>query len=425
MQEYKIGFYFLLLQILICFVRTSIQSSLEEKQEEDIPQCVVDVIKLFFPIHGSIFVSLPTGRNSSDSQVNRRLKRYVYEQKFSCSDKFSHAKNYSSLSGESLDKFRNTCDRFFTPKLKQVPTIRNTSYSGLQNKIIQSIHSTYAWTVTVDTLTSDYRYFYEHFDGFVFILLESNFREDVLRQKAIMQNLSIRKAKVIIIIFGYLKFQNFLFITLDQFSLYETMVIRPVENGTIQILTWSYYICGNFIGGINFLGTCKEANLFPNTIKIPKPPKSYPGCALQLTNNNNPPFIVTSSHKRTVGGIEHKIIKIILSYFNFKVGNLKFEVLRRRQFLGSFNDYRMTHYIDPLAYMERYYTIRYYWFVPRAESSPHLTSLTRVFTSDTWMCVLLAMFLFSLSLKFLDIFRSTDYSQCFLSTYFYFSKYFR
>ncbi|KAJ9600972.1 hypothetical protein L9F63_000867 [Diploptera punctata] len=320
------------------------------------------------------------------------------------------------MTGELLEGIKGICNQFFKPERKCPSAIRNTSYGEAQNRIIKFIQSLESWTITVETLTSGYRYYYEKFDAFIFILLAKDFRNEVDRQRNIMQNLSIRNAKVLVIILGYVEIINYIFVVMEEFSLYESLVIRPDQYDSVEILTWNYTSCGNFLGHISFLGTCREINLFPNILKIPQRPNMYRNCNMQMSTFHNPPFTITSTHHRLVDGIEFRLIKIISTHLNFDVVNAHFRALCRRQIIGFAFDYRLKYYVNPITYMQRYYTMRYTWFVPRAESFPHISSLTRVFKPDTWACVLLSMILVTLALKILSMVNSTEYVAFFLNT---------
>ncbi|KAJ9598977.1 hypothetical protein L9F63_010571 [Diploptera punctata] len=114
-------------------------------------------------------------------------------------------------------------------------------------------------------------------------------------------------------------------------------------------------------------------------------------------------------------GFELKLIEIVASHLNLDISNsTDYMSLRHRVWFQD--DPSARNPLDPITYMERYYTIKYTWFVPRAESQTHLSSLTRVFTLNTWVCILLTMVVVSLSLKILNVPISSGYSEHILNT---------
>ncbi|KAJ9598976.1 hypothetical protein L9F63_010570 [Diploptera punctata] len=131
--------------------------------------------------------------------------------------------------------------------------------------------------------------------------------------------------------------------------------------------------------------------------------------------NHNPPFITFPGGKMAKDGIELKIIEIAASHLNLDINNSTNQI-SLRQSVWFQDDPTVYNFIDPITYMERYYTIKYTWFVPRAEIRPRLSSLTRVFTLNTWVCILYTMVVVSLSLKIFNAPKSSGYSEHFLNT---------
>ncbi|KAJ9597150.1 hypothetical protein L9F63_026960 [Diploptera punctata] len=284
------------------------------------------------------------------------------------------------MSRELLDAFKHSCRTFIKSDWKYVSVFSNILFSDVKSKIIRSLHAAHLWTLTVDTLTSGYNYFYEKFD--------------------------------VVIILGQLETPAHLLGFLDDFSLLESMIILPEQNGTLQIITLNYDRCGIIVRSspVKFLATCKVANLFPTSLKIPQRPKMYRNCSFVLPDVHDPPFTISAALGKVVGGIEFKIIQIIASYLGFNVRHLYFDYgpLRRKEILGFLYDFTIYPYLDPSTFMERYYTMKYTWFVPRAELCRPVSILTRVMNSDIWKYVLLSMFSIYLTLKTIHFFYSIE-----------------
>ena len=209
--------------------------------ELEIAQCAMDIMTLFFPTNGSIFVTISAQQNHTSLEPDHL--------RFTCSENETiNVENCCSLSGKLLEEFQKVCNRFFKPEWNCSAAIKNTTHNEAQNTILETIHSAHSWTLTVETLTSGYRYYYEKFNGFIFILVANEFRDEVDRQRQIMQNPSIRCAKILVIILGYVKIPHYLLVVLEAFSLYESLIFKPDKYGTLQIITFHIHVAATSLG---------------------------------------------------------------------------------------------------------------------------------------------------------------------------------
>ncbi|KAJ9581371.1 hypothetical protein L9F63_023447 [Diploptera punctata] len=325
-------------------------------------------------------------------------------------------RKYYMLSGLLLHTHQTTCNHNRTPEQKKPSYLKNTSYSNIQNKMLEYIHFKQSFTIIIrDDVNSLYNYIFQKFDGFIFILFGDNLINDIKRHTSIMQNISVPKARFLVIILGISPNIKAVFNFLDEFSLYETIVIHQ-EKEHFKLLSWSYDNCGNF-KDIVFLGTCTLLKNYAKSFHIPQRPKLYNNCSFQLFGYEDPPFSINSrKHNLVTGSIIFKLLKLIVPHLNFTINFLTSKrEFQRRTTVGY--PYDIRKYLHPLFFSERYYTEQYTWFVPRVKPNPQWISPTHVFNFDTWVCVLLFLAIMSIYFKFFHFFQSTDFIKCFLNTY--------
>ncbi|PSN47480.1 hypothetical protein C0J52_13568 [Blattella germanica] len=113
-------------------------------------------------------------------------------------------------------------------------------------------------------------------------------------------------------------------------------------------------------------------------------PKRFDGCKLQLVGIDNPPYSIMKSNKKVSNGIEYKVAKEISSYLGFNVTYGSFSSITKYQIITGIEDEFVVH---PLTYMPRYYTVEHRWYVPFAGTQPRWSNITRVFTTDIWLCI--------------------------------------
>ena len=138
--------------------------SLDPSEEVEIAKCAIDIMTVFFPKNGSVFVLVPALQNHTHLQMhNHRFPRSTEMKNMCSNDGIIDTKKFNNLTGRSLEDFKGVCNQFFKPEWNCSSAIRNTTYSQAQDRIIEAVHSQEAWTVTMETLTSGYRYYYEKF----------------------------------------------------------------------------------------------------------------------------------------------------------------------------------------------------------------------------------------------------------------------
>ncbi|KAJ9598933.1 hypothetical protein L9F63_010527 [Diploptera punctata] len=321
---------------------------------------------------------------------------------------------YLNFTRESLEEFKEFCTIHFEPWLTFNVLSSNIPFSEHQNKILEMIHSAQSYSLMVSSLTSDYLFTFETFDGFVIIMNPDEFLDDIKRIKQLMFNLSLRNAKVIIVILGIPRSLNFAFFLVDFFSLYEAIIIVKDNNGDLKLMTWAYDTCGHFKEPV-YLGFCRTDVV--NISKFPTRPKIFKNCNFQYSPTDDFPFSMYDFTKPTVvkEGIELILLKIISSQLGFSIVYFNLTnvaTFRNKESIGG------TWYCagrdSCLPFMVRYYTQSFWWYVSRAKNRPHWTNVLRVFDLYIWVLIILSLIFVSLSLKFLNILRSFNLGKCIL-----------
>ena len=195
------------------------------------------------------------------------------------------------------------------------------------------------------------------------------------------------------------------------FSVFEVVILYEKNKDNIEILSWRPDECGNFIHEIN-LGQCRDIVHLRKLIKIPDRPRKFKNCNLIVYGSSNPPFSISNRHGDISGGIAFKLITDISTYLNFEIRKWDSRTFKRKDFIGF--DYNPHDFLNPLIYCVPYYSERFTWFVPRAESQPQWSSVTRVFKTDTWVCMLVALVIVSIFLKLTSFLEFGDISKCLL-----------
>ncbi|KAJ9598973.1 hypothetical protein L9F63_010567 [Diploptera punctata] len=297
-----------------------------------------------------------------------------------------------------------------------VPPVRNISHSDIENNVIKYIHNVTKWRLTIEAFNS-YRnkYVMYKFDGFILMMLATNLKNDVHRHTILKTCLSLPEAKILIIILGVTKDLTVLLDYLNEFSLIETIVMTyENETGEIEILTSSPNDCGN-VEQLIKMGFCKEGKTYLNLNLLPKKSNIFKNCTLSIMGTNEPPFF-TDGNNHILNGITLQLIGSISDHLGFVINDNSYSRNIRRSNIILFDHY-FDYILNPYIIGVRYYTESYMWFVPKAELHPRWSSLTRVFKTDTWVCVMIIIIAVSLSLQKLATNVSLDFSKWFLNTW--------
>ncbi|KAJ9588103.1 hypothetical protein L9F63_018530 [Diploptera punctata] len=67
--------------------------------------------------------------------------------------------------------------------------------------------------------------------------------------------------------------------------------------------------------------------------------------------------------------------------------------------------------------MSRYYTKTYTWVVPRSESRPHWSNITKVFKLNTWLFIVLSLIFVSASMKYINTSNRIDIFKCIFTSW--------
>ncbi|KAJ9580702.1 hypothetical protein L9F63_024122 [Diploptera punctata] len=261
-------------------------------------------------------------------------------------------------------------------------------------------------------LSSNDGYTFHQFQGFIFILLQNNLFD--IKYSRIMSNLSLPKARILVIVLGITTNKQIVFDFLVEFSLHKAVVLLQNEIEDFEILSWSRDDCGDF-KNITFLTSCNQVSKTFDMQRVIERPKTYKGCTFNLLGIHEPPFCVRNKLEFVTSGIELKLLQYIASHFNFSIIQYSAEYFYRKNLISFGINIHFP--ISTSLFVETYYTQTYTWFVPRVRSHPHSSNVTRVFKMDTWACILFSLIIVTALLKFLDIFHCEDTIKCFLNTW--------
>ncbi|KAJ9576764.1 hypothetical protein L9F63_025345 [Diploptera punctata] len=258
---------------------------------------------------------------------------------------------------------------------------------------------------------------FHHFDGFIIVLLEQDFSPFLPdRFPDLMYNSYIRKMKIIFVILGKPNSLEPLVVFVERYSLYQAIVLIKDEfSDEINIFIWYSGNCGD-MSNITLLHTCKKGETLEESMfESIKRPTDFENCTILEIVPNDPPFSYQAEYNGTTirEGSDVSIVEIIASHFGFNlIYNMAVDKPRFRIEYGN----PITK-INQIAHMKRYCTKMFTWFVPRAQSNPRISSLTRVYSSLVWICVLLVLVFVSSFLKYLGAFGSSDISENILSSF--------
>ncbi|KAJ9580701.1 hypothetical protein L9F63_024121 [Diploptera punctata] len=312
----------------------------------------------------------------------------------------------------NLINYRNHCFSFLNQKWNLKSRAEVSLHSSVQN-IIKSIHTIRTWPIMLKDATDYDGYIFHQFQGFIFILLENNLLD--MKDNKIMSNLSLPKARILVIVLGVTTNIQIVFDFLVEFSLHKAVVLLQNKGEKLEILSWSRDDCGDF-KNITFLTSCNDVSETNLVHQIIERPKTYKGCRWHLYAIHEPPFNVKNELEFVTSGIELELLGYVASHFNFTVEQpSSYEHFIRKNLIlfGSNANFP----ISTSLFAEIYYTQTYTWFLPRVGVQPHWSNVTRVFKVETWACVLFSLIIVSAFLKVLNIANREDTVTCFLNTW--------
>ena len=390
-------------------------NTFKNENKENNAKCVVDIFRHYLPRNGKIFISFASFQQTSQNLTmsSTRVPRSIQNQSNTCTST-SYLPEHTTIPSKHNLGWKNYLEEAVRMECIYTPPARNTTLNDMINYVIENIHTLTSWNVIVDDQISHCNYDYLEFDGFIFIL-DARDEGAIYVHSDIMTNLFLHKARVIIIILGRARNLENVFRFLTHYSLKKSIIIHQDEGEQLYIIHRSHDYCGNFKEMFS-IGYCNKSKYIKIKDENHMDLKIYKKCQLLLLGENNPPFSVVKEYNMNLtDGIELKLLSIIASHLNFELQN------------NDFSNYKITDRIHvgrvpqihghtyTVQYMERYYTERYTWIVPRAESHPQWSSLTRVFKSEICICVLISLSLVSLVLRYLDCKKNNDISLCFVN----------
>ncbi|KAJ9588099.1 hypothetical protein L9F63_018526 [Diploptera punctata] len=335
-------------------------------------------------------------------QITSRTKRSIRNVSTVCSSEsnFFEDQNFEFNRTRFLQRLSNFYDTFQCVFQLE---FNNNFYKDVESKILKNIHSVSSWTITVDDLKSSCRHESEKFDAFVFVIPGKRL-EHINKNRIIMSNLSLQKAKIMIIILGTTSDISRVFIFLNKFSLRNSLVLYHDRNKYLKLLTWPSDECGN-LKPSPIYSDCIRNKYISNQVRTKKVNKSIRKCVFHIRGVQNPPFSVNTISNTVIDGIELKLISIIAKKLDIEIKNSTNNggTPRNIILLG----YPLGNYgTDTIKYMSRYYTETYMWVVPRSASHPHWSNITNVFKLKTWLFILLSLIFISVSMKYVSTFNN-------------------
>ncbi|KAJ9588098.1 hypothetical protein L9F63_018525 [Diploptera punctata] len=374
------------------------QANMGSFLEDDLIECIGDISNNFLPKEGNILIT--TTYNTTNiyhpQQVILRTKRSIPNVPTICSHERNSFKNPERNRTKYIQRMKRfNYDHKFQCDFKL--DFKNSFYKGIESKILKNIHSISSWTITVDDLKSNCSHESERFGAFIFIIAGENLLY-IQSNQILMSNLSLQKAKIMIIILGTTSDINRVFIFLNKFSLRNSLVLYHDKNEYLKILTWPSDDCGN-LKPSPIYSSCVKNKYILNQITTQKVNKSIRKCQFYLRNRHNPPF---SIHTDIVtAGIDLKVILIIANKLDIEI---KFDEENVAPLRNMFILSRPSglHSTETIKYMPRYYTETYMWVVPRSASHPHWSNITNVFKLKTWLFILLSLIFISTTMKYVS-----------------------
>ncbi|KAJ9580703.1 hypothetical protein L9F63_027550 [Diploptera punctata] len=340
-----------------------------------------------------------------------RIKRSYSEPSLDCSHQgFAHIFKFQST-------FQYDCDDFLHQKFNLNTPSTISFHSEVQN-IVKCIHTITNWTVMLTDFENFRGYAFHHFEGFIFILLEDTLDQyEIQHFNTFMNNISLPKARVLVIVLGITTNVQNISNFLDYFSLLGAAVLLQNFHEKMQILTWTSDECGNF-KEFTFHAPCSKVLQMPDTFEKVQDSKTYRDCTLHAIGLHDPPFSARNT-REAESVVELMLLRYVASKFNFSIEH-HLDItnsLSAKSIVYSGRDVSLNFPIPSSLFVQRYYTQTYTWFVQRVKNQPHWSNVTRVFRLDTWACVLFSLIIVSVLLKSLDIFNREDTVKCFLITW--------
>ncbi|KAJ9600257.1 hypothetical protein L9F63_009433 [Diploptera punctata] len=287
------------------------------------------------------------------------------------------------------------------------PPNRGIFFSHIQDKIMKNIQESQKSPIILTGKMSLSQLTFYDLDGILLVCLGEDL--ELSRISDVMRNMSARNFKIIFVILGKTKLLKDLYQFFHSYSFYKfSVIIQNYINGNFELLTWKYDSCGNLLTS-PIMHSCNNEESFHNwSISFPEIPKKFKQCNLTIVLKYNPPFILEKFHSDPKDGIDIQLIYIIASHLGLVV---KFDA-NLRGIIDFLQDIKYT-----ITYMERYYTEEYAWYVPRASSHPRVSNLTRVFSSNVWVTVVLALLFLALILNHLWFTSTKNILKCILTIF--------
>ncbi|KAJ9586148.1 hypothetical protein L9F63_020204 [Diploptera punctata] len=276
------------------------------------------------------------------------------------------------------------------------------------------MHSISSWTITVDDFNNSCSHESEKFDAFIFVT-EGKLLQNINSNQILTSNLSLHKAKIIIIVLGVTSNLNAVFKFLNDFSLRNAIIVYQNKNKYLKLLTWPSDECGN-LRKTPIRGNCTEIKHISKQIYKTKFQKSNKKCGFLIRGVHNPPFSILTSSNNVTDGIELKLISIIVSKLDIEARNV-FEVgdsAKNMFILGHSYGSQST---NTIKYMSRYYTETYTWIAPRSASHPHWSNITNVFKIETWLFTIVSLISVSIVMRYINTSNNTDIFKCIFNSW--------
>ncbi|KAJ9591732.1 hypothetical protein L9F63_001728 [Diploptera punctata] len=377
------------------------------------------------PAGSRVLFSITEDEVFNDKMIERKID-YIFRQKRSTQGNSTTKcpENMTLVLGSDYDYVKIDRNQDIAVFIKNIewnfiPPWRNLKYGNIQDDLLRSIHNFQSWTLIVERLKKPYRYSFYQIDAYLLILTADNLISDLERNDVLEVSLSLPIAKLILVILGKIKEIDIIFKYLDKHSMFEAVVLtQDYSSDETNILSWTWNSCGYF-KEIVILGSCREIMSSNYSFHITQRPIYFNRCNFKTYGQIDPPFAITDDKDMITDGIGLKVLEIIASHLQFSITPFspieQVEDIESRKGLVGFGLY-IQYMIDPMTFIKPYYIQRYFWFVPSAESRPRWTSMTRVFKTETWLCVLAILILVSLFQTYLNL-KSRDVMKCLLTTW--------
>ncbi|PSN48666.1 Ionotropic receptor 770 [Blattella germanica] len=357
----------------------------KEKPNFDYLSCPLQVKDILHPIAYTYFPQAKPGVRRFNSTIKRCYTKTVIRQKdlIYMPDPQSH---------EEVIEHRikwGLCTIF-----------RGGQFSEQENYVLKQLHLEKRWKLTVGDLSSPL--LNNGIDGGYLIMLKYNSDVDSLinylgTQRPRLQYIAYRNTKVVIVILGTSadiilvnKLLSF-FYNVVEFS-DVIMIAKGIEN-EIYVYTSVRDNCGRF-KEVSALKKWVNGQFVKN-FNLQQHETNFKGCEIVIIANENPPFVIFNDDTERVDGLEGRLLDHITKHLGLIPRFNSFKENETQEIYIGIN--HMFNY-KYLPYIERYYTLQYEWFIPRAKAYPRWSSITRVFSGTVWISTILSSILISITL---------------------------